>query len=122
MMSTDHKHPCLKRDLNPRSQRPSNQGLAIGLGLERILAPWNHSVDNRNDSNAKEFTIHTFETTVLKQCFSNCGPRRSAGDFERKNIAKIVSDTLRMKNYKYSELKTGPSEHMNGYSGHIANP
>jgi hypothetical protein len=34
----------------------------------------------------------------LEQCFSNCGPRRSAGGFGRKSIAKLVSDTERMKN------------------------
>jgi hypothetical protein len=39
---------------------------------------------------------------TLRQCFSNCGPRRfvrwSADGFGRKSIAKIVSDTKRMKN------------------------
>jgi hypothetical protein len=49
-----------------------------------------------------------YDYVCLIQCLSNCGsrttggPRRfarwSAGDFERKSIAKIVLDTLRMNN------------------------
>jgi hypothetical protein len=44
----------------------------------------------------------------VEQCSSNCGPqttggirrfaRRSAGDFRRRGIAKIISDTERMEN------------------------
>jgi hypothetical protein len=35
MMNSEEKHPCLKRDSNPRSQRPSHQGVPLRLVGER---------------------------------------------------------------------------------------
>jgi hypothetical protein len=32
------------------------------------------------------------------QCITTCGPRRSTGDFGRRTISKIVSETEKMKN------------------------
>jgi hypothetical protein len=58
--------------------------------VKRVKVRWiSHVVTKRVTRNV---------TYSLRQCFSNCGPRQSAGGFGRISIAKIVSDTERMKN------------------------